>query len=506
MKYIFTHIVSIVLIFIWVYAAISKALTFETFQAQLAQSPIVSPWTGVISYGLIFIEIFVSVLLILPKYRRLGLFFSIILISSMTFYIFMVLKFSPYIPCSCGGILEKMNWSQHLIFNCVILIVSFLSYLMVSSLNFKQFVKGLLATLLGGILVFIGFIFEDKTQNFSNSFIRKYNSFVLELKSELSLRNSSLYFSGYDKFNLYLSDRKAPLYVFTLSKSKNEIQTHNITLDSYDFPFNDVVIEVDPPNFWLIDRSIPAFFKGDIKDWHASFVETNLEKSFSKFKIINDSILILRLRKPNLFENTICKLKYDSDSVKFIKFYNEILTKQIDGIFDTDGILINKSNVPEFCYLYYYRNEYICLNTNTSETTKGNTIDPFNKAQIEIVLDKSTGENRLKSNQLIVNKNAAISNDLLFVNSNIKGMYENEEMWSNASIIDVYDLNNNSYISSFYIHHLGGLPLREMLIVDNQLYVLFGNKLRIYTLNHNAIFQKRNKNISADIRDKTENL
>jgi hypothetical protein len=28
-----------------------------------------------------------------------------------------MIAFDPELPCSCGGILQSMNWTQHLIFN-----------------------------------------------------------------------------------------------------------------------------------------------------------------------------------------------------------------------------------------------------------------------------------------------------------------------------------------------------------------------------------------------------
>ncbi|MEJ0031509.1 MAG: MauE/DoxX family redox-associated membrane protein [Bacteroidota bacterium] len=34
-----------------------------------------------------------------------------------TAYIVVITRFSEYTPCSCGGVLEKMSWDQHLVFN-----------------------------------------------------------------------------------------------------------------------------------------------------------------------------------------------------------------------------------------------------------------------------------------------------------------------------------------------------------------------------------------------------
>ncbi|MGC1244316.1 MAG: MauE/DoxX family redox-associated membrane protein [Chryseosolibacter sp.] len=38
---------------------------------------------------------------------------------AFTGYIAFILTFSPYVPCSCGGILSSMGWTEHLIFNVV---------------------------------------------------------------------------------------------------------------------------------------------------------------------------------------------------------------------------------------------------------------------------------------------------------------------------------------------------------------------------------------------------
>jgi hypothetical protein len=36
-----------------------------------------------------------------------------------TIYIFILTHYSEYVPCSCGGVLQKMSWNQHQIFNMV---------------------------------------------------------------------------------------------------------------------------------------------------------------------------------------------------------------------------------------------------------------------------------------------------------------------------------------------------------------------------------------------------
>ncbi len=56
-------------------------------------------------------------MLIIPRLRLLALYASFSLMVMFTVYIFIVLNYSPFVPCSCGGILEKMGWTEHLFFN-----------------------------------------------------------------------------------------------------------------------------------------------------------------------------------------------------------------------------------------------------------------------------------------------------------------------------------------------------------------------------------------------------
>jgi hypothetical protein len=60
-----------------------------------------------------------------PKDRLIALYGSLYLMIGFSVYIYLILNYSDFIPCSCGGILEKLGWTEHLIFNisCVILLL-----------------------------------------------------------------------------------------------------------------------------------------------------------------------------------------------------------------------------------------------------------------------------------------------------------------------------------------------------------------------------------------------
>ena len=112
-----------------VYAATSKILDFENFKIQLGQSPLLSSFADWIAIMVPASELSIATLLVLPRFRFIGLFASYLLMVLFTAYIYIILNYSAFVPCSCGGILEKMTWNQHLIFNIVFIAFAIIAIL-----------------------------------------------------------------------------------------------------------------------------------------------------------------------------------------------------------------------------------------------------------------------------------------------------------------------------------------------------------------------------------------
>ncbi|WBX97028.1 MauE/DoxX family redox-associated membrane protein [Chryseobacterium gambrini] len=125
LKKIIPFAVSVFFVILFCYAAISKALDFENFQVQISASPLLNGFSQFLPYTIIIVEFLGAGLLCYRKTRNIGLVGSFVLMIAFTGYIALLLSTSKNLPCSCGGILEKMSWHQHLYFNigCVILSV-----------------------------------------------------------------------------------------------------------------------------------------------------------------------------------------------------------------------------------------------------------------------------------------------------------------------------------------------------------------------------------------------
>jgi uncharacterized membrane protein YphA (DoxX/SURF4 family) len=121
---IITKIASVLFIVLFVYTATSKLLDFEQFKIQLGQSPIITAYADWVAWGIPFIEYVITGLFLVPRFISLAFYASFSLMIMFTTYILLILNFSDYIPCSCGGVLEDLGWTEHILFNVGFIIIA----------------------------------------------------------------------------------------------------------------------------------------------------------------------------------------------------------------------------------------------------------------------------------------------------------------------------------------------------------------------------------------------
>lgn len=128
---------SIVILFIalFLYTGISKLVSYTEFNQQLRQSPLLKPFAGWVAWMSPVAEILVVIMLVISKWRLMGLYGSFILMVLFTGYLIAVSTFSFYIPCSCGGVLEQMPLDMHIIFNTGFALLAFTPILLKNKTN-----------------------------------------------------------------------------------------------------------------------------------------------------------------------------------------------------------------------------------------------------------------------------------------------------------------------------------------------------------------------------------
>lgn len=463
-------------ILLFVYAAVSKLLDFENFQAQLGQSPLLSPFADFISVAVIIIELIIAFLLSIPKLRYFALWGAIALMSMFTTYIVIILHFSYFVPCSCGGILEKLGWTEHLIFNISFLFLAITAILM-QSLNNRILIR-LSVLVLGSTLVITGlFLFSEDIMEKENPFIRRFPQASAAKVGSIDLRNTSYYVAGTDKDKIYLANRLAPLQILEIDSDLKSKKKYTIQLDRENFKFLTVEVRIRAPYFYVIDGTVPVIYRGLISDWRAKVIS---EKKFyfSDIVFMDDNQMAFRTQKPPIGENILGVI--NSSGNPKIKYNPLVLEKQMDGIFDTDGTLQYSSTLHKLIYTYYYRNQYIIADDNLKVEHRANTIDTTTKAKLKVVKMEKSGDVKLGAPPYMVNRHTAVQGNLLFVNSLLRGKYEDKDVWKYATVVDVYDLSKQFYLLSFYVYDEEAGRMKNFFAADSALYIISGHYLLKY--------------------------
>jgi hypothetical protein len=105
------------LIFLFVYTAVSKLIGYKLFHEQLTQIPLIGSAVSRIGWIIPAGEIAAALLLSYAKTEIVGYRLSAVLLILFAIYILAMLYLAPALPCSCGGIIETLSWQQHLVIN-----------------------------------------------------------------------------------------------------------------------------------------------------------------------------------------------------------------------------------------------------------------------------------------------------------------------------------------------------------------------------------------------------
>ena len=476
------YIVALLHILLFTYAAASKILDFQNFQVQLGQSPLLSAFAVAVSYAVPIVEFILVMLLLFSRFRLIGLYGSFVLMTMFSAYIVIILNFSSFTPCSCGGILEKMSWTQHLIFNIVFVVISAIAIILHSK---TRFVYGFIIILFAfGIALIVAlFLMSEDIIQHRNNFVRRLPE-QFSKEHDIDLGFNSYYFAGAVNGKVYLGNVTAPLLLTetdTALKAKKELV---IKLSNLNLPFRSLNLQVYARYFFASDGTVPVIFKGNTGQWKA-VQQKGITREFSN-PVFTDSVAAaFRTHKANL-ESVLATSIFNSNRVNLNA---ALLQKQIDGRFDTDGVLNYDPYTNQLVYIYYYRNQYIVADSQLNLIHRGNTIDTTTKANIKVAYLKDKKIKKFSAPPMTVNKNAYAYKGLLFVNAALMGKFESEEMWKQASIVDVYDYVNRRYIVSFYVYNIDGKKLTDFAVQGNNFFGLVGSPLVSYKMSNIVINQ-----------------
>lgn len=333
---------------------------------------------------------------------------------------------------------------------------------------------------LSTLTVYTLYAMSDRTNHRNNSFVRLFPPGVITKSVVFDIKYNSYYIAGTTDENIYLGNLTAPTHLLTINRMLTDTQHVNLKVN-----FNGRVrlktlqLKINDPFFYLTDgTTIPGLFRGRIGDWVASrFMFDSVY--FNECAVLGHSSLALRSLRSSTGEYELGKLLNDPTH---FQFKPNLLEKQVDGKFCVDGMLHYNEELNRLVYLYYYRNQYIVMDTLLNLEYRGNTIDTIRTAKFKVGRIESENAVTMTTRPYMVNKMSTVYGNWLFVNSNSMAKNESETKYNRSSVIDVYDLRTGEYLLSFYLLDYKDTKVRNFRIIEDAIIVLHDHYIIKYDL------------------------
>lgn len=117
-----TDIIAALLTLLFLYASVVKLLNFQEFISDMHNQPFPDWAIPILVWVVPLSELVICILLWIERTRLFAFWASIVALGIFTSYILLVLMhLFPYVPCSCGGVIEGFSWEQHFVFNILFL-------------------------------------------------------------------------------------------------------------------------------------------------------------------------------------------------------------------------------------------------------------------------------------------------------------------------------------------------------------------------------------------------
>jgi hypothetical protein len=294
--------------------------------------------------------------------------------------------------------------------------------------------------------------------------------------NSIDVQHNSWYISGEYQNNIYLGNNVFPGRVLRVSNHLGKYDQFNLSGFEKLSVHKGSQFQIDSPFIYLMDGVKGIIVKGDLNGFRLNKI---IKAGYftGAFAAMNNSFILRSVYKAS--GNVLVKVLENPFSFKKSK----LLERQIDGVFCTDGEMVSVPGSSKIFYVYYYRNQFLCADTNLNLLYKGKTIDTISYAQIKVTRIVSTGETTMAAPPVLVNKRACANSKYLFVQSALRANNETEYMIKGVSIIDVYAVADGKYQLSFYLPDFRGFKVRDFKVYGKSLYALYDHYLYKYQLN-----------------------
>jgi len=329
--------------------------------------------------------------------------------------------------------------------------------------------------------VYVLYCFSMNRKHDKNGFIRLLPPHFGVPMGHIDIRYNSFYIGGLTGNGIYLGSYNTPYRIFHIGYNLKDTQSYKINWLKDARINRSALISVEGTSVYLKDGIDRRLSRTDLNSPDQEAITKT--PPFTASAILDSGTFVMRCITKDK-NNLLVKQKTID---KRLTQGNDLLQKQGNGIFSTDGMLIKIPGAPEFVYVYYYRNQFFLVDSGMKLIYRAKTIDTIAHVHIKIAAIKSLNEMTTAAPSLVVNRKACASDHYLFVNSGLNANNEDWDVLKTMSIMDVYDLKDGKYIVSFYLPKFGGKKMSDFGVHGNTLIAVYDHYVMTYKLNFNFL-------------------
>src|SRR5690625_3862889 len=472
LKNSFVLITTYFLAILFIYTGVSKLLDIGIFQSQIAQSAMLAPYAKILAWVVPLVELILAGMVLISRTRVWGLFGSAILMLSFTIYVYLIWTYSPSLPCSCGGVLEAMDWEAHLYFNLGFTLLATWAWYLEN--DKKRHYKALVAGSLGVVTLILVFFYTQPQPKIlqDNSFIWNYRVNALTLIAEQILDFVSYYVAGVNDSLVYLCNSTSFTHGIVWNYKTNDTTHFRIKISNAPEQFASLPKwQVFEDYFFIGEGVSPSFYRGKTSDWIAKEFMPAVPY-YSDLMVLDTTKFIIRAMQASTQKYVLATYNNIEPYVQI----HDVLEQEIGNLFQADGNLHWDYDNQSVSYLYYYKNRI--TNWTNSFKEQGETDLVYNIDASAVSTHQGRDGTHLRDSPVpALHSNIQTWQNQYFVLTQVMGASEDPLEFNSNSIIDVY---TDDYSHSLRIPNSNGEKARTFYINNHHIIALYPTQLVVY--------------------------
>lgn len=298
---------------------------------------------------------------------------------------------------------------------------------------------------------------------------------------ELNIKYNSYYISGLSDRRIYFGNYTAPLSMFDCSYNLRDTLYERLPF-TYTPTINWQLakMQIDSPYVYLTEYKTPSLVSAmlpfkqemryDLKGINADMLQVLSPKS-----------LLINGYDNELKQKVLQKFILQPEPKQTNRYVH--LTEQ-DGNFSVDGFMFFNKEKGAVLFAYYYKNKFVCLDTNLNVRFNGNTIDTNVIPKMKITEIESNGRKSrtMTKPPLYVNKRGKSYGNYIYIHTALIADNEDPHTFEKHEVIDVYDLQDGKYSHSLYLPKYKGQRLTDFAVKSSVLIALFDRGVVMYDI------------------------